>query len=196
MNKIIRYTNAGHRFEIDGILEPGYTITITVIPNDGYEFISWLTHPEMFIPIENDENNNKRFNLTIEECGVVFSGLFQPIEMDDETKYYFETLSLDEVSNYLTTHNFYTQVNSNINMNFIIPKLKALTFIGVPNTITSIEGEHKTNDGFQYSIEFKEGLPMKFNNLKSSFYENGYKTYYILTGDGQDLEGELIITLK
>jgi hypothetical protein len=31
MDKIIRYTNAGHRFEIDGILEPGYTITITVI---------------------------------------------------------------------------------------------------------------------------------------------------------------------
>lgn len=196
MDKIIRYTNDGHRFEIDGILDVGYTITITVIPNDGHEFITWLTHPEKFIEIEKDENNNKRFTLTIDECGVVFSGLFQPVEIDNETNYYFETLTLEEIPEYINNNTVYTQVNYSTNMNFTIPKLKALTFIGIPDTITTIKCIHKTNDGFQYNVDLKEGLPKKFEILNTSFHNNNYKTFYILTGDGQNLEGELIITLN
>lgn len=199
MGKNIRYTNDGHRFEIDGILDVGYTITITVIPNHGYEFITWLTHPEKFIEIEKDENNNKRFTLTIDECGVVFSGLFQPVEIDNETNYYFETLTLEEIPEYINNHTFYTQVNYSTNTNFTIPNLKALTFIGIPDTITTFKCIHKTNDGFQYKVDlndWNEGLPIKFKKLYTSFQNNNYKTFYILTGDGQNLEGELIITLN
>ena len=178
MDKIIRYTNDGHRFEIDGILDVGYTITITVIPNDGYEFIKWLTNESKFTLIDPDENGNKRFTLTIDECGVVFSGLFQPVEIDNETNYYFETLTLEEIPKYIENHAVYTQVNYSTNMNFTIPNLKALTFIGIPNTITTIKCIHKTNDGFQYKVDLNDwnkGLPIKFKKLNTSFQNNNYQ---------------------
>lgn len=60
-----RYCQAGHRFDIEGEMEPGNTIQVTVTPADGYTFQGW----------SDGESENPR-TITIEECGVTYTARF------------------------------------------------------------------------------------------------------------------------
>lgn len=84
MSKIIRYTNSGHRFEIEGILEAGYSVIVTVIPANGYEFVQWLTGLPNITEIDPDDEGHRRFSIYIDECGLSFASLFHPAPIPPE----------------------------------------------------------------------------------------------------------------
>lgn len=77
MSKIIRYTKTGHCFEIEGCMDAGYTIIVTVKPKDGYKFVQWLNCDAHELT-EHDPDGYQRFELDIKECGYSFAALFEP----------------------------------------------------------------------------------------------------------------------
>ena len=60
-----RYCQAGHKFEIEGEMEPGNTITVHVTPAEGYTFNGW-----------SDGNTNNPRTIQIDECGVTYTAKF------------------------------------------------------------------------------------------------------------------------
>lgn len=62
----VKYCEAGHAFGIKGIMAVGNTITVTVIPNDGYEFVRWS---------DGDTSNPRE--IYIDECGITYYGIFR-----------------------------------------------------------------------------------------------------------------------
>ena len=60
-----RYCQAGHKFEIDGTMAVGETITVTVTPADGYTFAGWW-----------DGNTQQTRTIYIDQCGKTFTALF------------------------------------------------------------------------------------------------------------------------
>ena len=62
---VTRYCQAGHKFIIDGEMAVGNTITVTVEPAEGYEFISW-----------SDGYTNATRTIYIDHCGEVYTARF------------------------------------------------------------------------------------------------------------------------
>lgn len=62
---VTRYCQAGHKFIIDGEMAVGNTITVTVEPAEGYEFISW-----------SDGDTNATRTIYIDHCGEVYTARF------------------------------------------------------------------------------------------------------------------------
>lgn len=193
---IIKQTNEGHKFIIDGYVAPDNIINITVIPLDGYEFVSWLSNTHNITEIDKDDDNNRRFSYYIDECGVTLSALFQVRSFDPLSQYYFETLILEDIPKYVTNHLTYDTVTYIGDDNFQINNLNALTFFAIPNTVNNITVSHQLDNGFMYTPQLKKGLPKSMNTLETSFIDNGFHVYSIITGNGEDLGGNLIITIN
>lgn len=94
MSEIIRYTKSGHKFVIDGVLEPGQTITVTVIPADGYKFDEWVSGDDNIESIEPDKEGHSRFSIYIEECGLSFAATFSEIDLCDKERIYKELIEI------------------------------------------------------------------------------------------------------
>lgn len=71
------YTESGHSFIIDGTMAPGYTISVKVVPADGYHFVQWINDPVDVGEPEYDEQLHPIFTFTIEQCGFNLSALFK-----------------------------------------------------------------------------------------------------------------------
>lgn len=87
MAQLTRYTNDGHRFDIDGIMDVGYNIEVTVIPAKGYKFVQWMNDNDNITEIDRDESNHRRFDIYIEECGITLSALFAEDTVSDECNF-------------------------------------------------------------------------------------------------------------
>lgn len=81
-NEIIRYCQSGHEFHIVGEMAVGNTITVTVVPLPGYTFVGWK-----------DGNTDNPRDITIDECGITYVGMFEPIPSSDLLDI-FERLSI------------------------------------------------------------------------------------------------------
>lgn len=63
-----RYCQAGHRFDIDGTMAVGETITVSVTPAQGYQFVSW-----------SDGNTENPRQIYIDSCGEVYTARFTSV---------------------------------------------------------------------------------------------------------------------
>lgn len=69
---IERYCQAGHKFIINGVMAVGETISVTVVPRDGYLFDRWF-----------DDNTENPRQFTIPYCGITYVAHFVEGEQPD-----------------------------------------------------------------------------------------------------------------
>lgn len=94
METITKVTSSGHKFIIDGVIDVGNVIVITVIPNIGYVFKEWLNNLEFIEEIDPEPNNcYRRFNLKIDNCGLSFLAKFEPSDENCDKKQIFRLIN-------------------------------------------------------------------------------------------------------
>ena len=78
---IERYCQAGHKFIINGVMAVGETISVTVVPKDGYLFERWF-----------DGNTDNPRQFTIPYCGITYVAHFVEGEAPDPLEEVFVAL--------------------------------------------------------------------------------------------------------
>lgn len=68
MSTTTRYCSSGHRFDINGTMAVGETVTVHVTPAQGYHFVSWT---------DNGSTDPDR-TIVIDQCGITYTARFAP----------------------------------------------------------------------------------------------------------------------